>query len=240
MNKRQENKLSMYLAVQQVLTGNEKSWSGITAFGKAKAELSEIVASIAAARQTQETNTTGITADKAAKRQLMAEKAIEMSSAVQAYATDKKDKALFESVHYSISDLLRGNDTSARDHSQIIHDRAKEVLGSLADYGITKATLGSFQAAIKEYSDLLSAPRVAKTVSKTATDSLEKAFKSADDVLLNRLDKLMEQFRVKTPGFYEQYHNSRIIVDLGIRHENGEDEGDEESSPEGDSGSGPE
>ena len=100
-------------------------------------------------------------------------------------------------------------------HCQGIHDEANAVVASLADYGVTAAVLTSFQTAIDTYVRAISAPRNAITERKTATTELKLLLTETNQSLMLRLDSLVEQYREPQPAFYMDYHNARIIVDLG-------------------------
>ena len=69
MQDRQENKLSMYLAVQKVCTDNNGVWSGLPAFVSSFSAFEGKIADIEAVRLIQEQDTTGIAVDKTELRE---------------------------------------------------------------------------------------------------------------------------------------------------------------------------
>lgn len=138
MNQKQENKLKMYLAVHEVLKENEASWNTLPAFVKAFTGFDAKVAEINQSRLVQENKVTGITQDKAARKIQLAEAALKVAGAVQAYANDNDSNELFESVNYSLSELKFATDTAALERAQAILNKAAENVSALADYGITK------------------------------------------------------------------------------------------------------
>ncbi len=216
MQDRQENKLSMYLAVQKVCTDNNGVWSGLPAFVSSFSAFEGKIADIEAVRLIQEQDTTGIAVDKTELREDLVNKVIEVSTAVQAYASENEDNELLESVNYSRSELLQCRDTILHDRSQLIHDKADAIIGSLGDYGVVAGDLSDLQTLIDDYVAIIPKPRTATSSKKTATEDLELHFKEADGILRNRLDKLSEQFRTSDPEFYTTFHNARMIVDSGI------------------------
>ena len=72
MNRGLENKLSMYLAVNQVCNDNTTVWAGVAGCSSAITEFSGKIDGITGARQVQENSHTGVTEDKLAKRDAMA------------------------------------------------------------------------------------------------------------------------------------------------------------------------
>ena len=52
---------------------------------------------------------------------------------------------------------------------------------------------------------------------------MNNLFDSANDILVNKLDNLMEGFKKDDNEFYNQYKIAREIHDLGVRHEKPEE-----------------
>ena len=210
-----ENKLSMYLAVQKVCADNNSVWSGLPAFATSFSAFESKIGDIESVRLIQEQDTTGIAIDKSVLKDELADKAIEVSTAVHAYATEIGDNELLESINYSRSELLKGRDTELQSKCQIIHDKADAIVGSLGDYGIVAADLTELQGRIDDYSEIIPKPRTAISNKKTATEDLSLHFQEADGLLKDKLDKLIEQFKTSDAEFYTTYFNARLIVDLG-------------------------
>ncbi len=215
MNQTLENKLSMYLAVQKVCDDNSIVWSGIVACATAITDLQNKVNEIVTVRQVQESNPTGITQDKAVKKDVMVNQAMFVKGAVQAYATNTGNNELFESVNYSISEMKRPADTICRDRALLIYNKANEVVASLSTYGVDATVLTSFQTAINEYAAIIARPRTARSSIKAATTALNKLFVDTDLIIKRKIDLLMVQFKATNTSFYNTYLNARQIIDLG-------------------------
>lgn len=215
MKNSQENKLSMYFAVQKVCADNNSVWNGLPAFVSAFTAFEDIIQGIQDQRVIQEMDTKGVTLDKGSAEEDLIDQALKVSTAVHAYATEINDNTLREKINYVRSDFTKARDTILIDICQLIHDEANSVVGSLSDYGVTAAELTLLQGKIDDYEAIVAGPRNAITDRSTATSELEKLFVSGDDVLTNKLDKLLNQFAQSDPEFYTQYGNSRKIVDMG-------------------------
>ncbi len=215
MNDQQENKLSMYLAVQKVCADNNSVWSGLPAFVASFSSFEDKISDIEDVRLIQEQDTTGIAKDKTVLKEELVDKAIEVSTAVQAYASDNGDNELLESLNFSRSVLLNGRDTELQNKCQTIHDNANAIVGSLSDYGIAAADLTELQSKIDDYAAIIPKPRTATSNKKTATEDITLHLKEADSLLNDKLDKLIEQFKTSDAEFYSTYFNARLIVDLG-------------------------
>ena len=63
-------------------------------------------------------------------------------------------------------------------------------------------------------------PRQTKAAA-AATRQLERLFPDADRLLSNRIDKLVWQFRVSEPEFYEKYQVARSVVSSATQSSDG-------------------
>lgn len=219
MTDRQENKYSMYLAVQKACNNNSSIWSGFVALANAFSDFEAIMQQIEDARLIQEGNITGVAENKQKEEDEMIDKTIEVASAVFAYASDIGDNELRVKVGYSPSKLRRSRDTILKDRCQLVHDEANNVVAALGDYGIVAADLTDLQNEINDYTDIIAMPRTAIGTRATATAQLVIFFRQGDGILKNRVDKLMEKYPKVEKVFYRSYHNARVIVDLGVRKE---------------------
>ncbi len=215
MTDNQENKLSMGLVVQNVVNSNNEIWRELIAFVNAFSDFEEIITEILSNRVVQEADTKGVTLDKQRAEEILIAKTLMVSAGTYAYAVDNNNDTLREKINYSPSSLRKARDTILRDMCQLIHDEVKKEIGNLEEYGILPADLTDLQNKINLYYNAISEPREAITDRKTATQELVILFGRVDDVLKERMDKLMIMFRDSHPLFYRQYVNARMIVDLG-------------------------
>ncbi|MBI9038529.1 MAG: hypothetical protein JEY97_10380 [Bacteroidales bacterium] len=218
MTDRQENKFSMYLAVQIVCNNFGIIWGEFIAFVKAFGDLQAIISQITETRLIQEGNTKGVAENKQKEEDEMINKTVSIASAVFAYASEIGDNELREKINYSPSKLKFSRDTILRDRCQLVHEEASKVIDNLGDYGILAADLVELQKEIDDYAAIIAKPRTAIATRATATAHLIELFKQGDEILYDRLDKLMEQYKSNNPDFYVNYKNARSIVDLGVRH----------------------
>ncbi len=219
MTDRQENKRSMYLAVQRVCNRDNSVWSGLTAFAGAFGDFEDTITNIETQRLIQEGRTTGIAENKQKEEDEMIQKTTEVAASVYAYAADNDDNALMQKVNYSPSDLRRSRDTILKDICQLVHDETDKVVTNLADYGIVDTDLTDLQKEIDDFANIIAEPRTATGTRATATSQLVQLIIDGDSTLKDRMDKLVEQFKTSDRRFYRSYKSARIIVDLGVRHE---------------------
>ena len=215
MTDRQENKLSMYLATNAVLGANNTTWAGVPAFVISQGLFNDKISAISKARQIQETETTGVTEDKAQAREAAVVKATVVAAGVFAYASFEDNNTLKEQVNYSPSELRRSRDTILADRLRLIFNTANDNAAAILDYGISAADLIELDDLTTAYEELLQSPRQAIGERSTAKQELEQLFTDGDKILKEQIDKLMELYRTTEVTFYNKYKSARVIIDLG-------------------------
>jgi len=215
MNDRQENKLSMYLAVREVMTDNQALTAGVPAIGAATTALGAEITIIQSLAQTQKQPTQGATQSKRQLRGAMADSAVPVAGAVKALASATNNPELAAEADFTRIDFTSGRDTESASRADIVLALGTANLAALAGYGIVQATLNGLTDAIQAYRNSITRPREVITVTSAATAQLDPAFARADAILKERLDGLMEQFRLTQPAFYFAFQAAREIIDGG-------------------------
>jgi hypothetical protein len=218
MNTRQENKLSMLLAVKKHLTDNISIWGGIVTF---TAVVNLLIAKIVLIQQTevkQKRNTKGITGGKKTKQDELIEKVIEGASALQSFASDSGNEDLYELVNYGQGELENLPDSVLKDRAQLVLDTANTYAADILGEGFDATDITQLQTLITEYEVAIPAPRTAISNKKTATSTLKTLFSETMELLETNLDKKMIQFKQSHPEFFSDYENNREILDLGTHH----------------------
>ena len=168
--------------------------------------------------QIQAGQTTGLTLDKVNAKKAMCDKAFEIASAVGSYAATIKNNEQAGKVDFTQSALLRSRDPETAGLCQNIRDAATGVLASLGDYKVVAADLTDLAQKISTYEIALATPADARVSKKRATDNIEAGFVDFDDIIENRMDKLMPKFAAISADFVKDYWNARNIVDSGGGH----------------------
>ncbi|MBI4327987.1 MAG: hypothetical protein HY674_22380 [Chloroflexi bacterium] len=215
MTSKQENKLSMYLAVKAVCDRNTSTWQTLQAFADGYTEFGAHLQNIQTLSQSQSQATTGLAADKQQLREAMAAAAVEIAGAASAYAKKVKNNDLAAKVNVSVSDIMGGRDTTAADTARNVHAAATANLANLGSYGITAAKLTALKGKIDAYAASISKPRDARASTKTATEQMSAEFDAADAALADQMDSLMPQFQPANAAFVTDYQNARITVRSG-------------------------
>lgn len=210
MNANQSNKLNSHLAVQAVLDGTTV-WQSLPAFATGAEELDEHIASIESLAQTQASQS-GAAAEKAQSFQVLVDAAYEVAAATRACAVASSNKELARRVDFSRSDVGKGRNTQVVSRCQDILAAATENLAALADYGVTQAKLTALKKKIEGFQAVQVKPRQGRATSSSATKELAKLFKEVDELLNERLDALVVQFKDSQPAFFNAYGTARSVV----------------------------
>jgi hypothetical protein len=210
MNKKQENKLSMYFAVEAIVQKHQSVWSGLIAFGDGFQRFQTSVQEIEAKRIMQEMNREGIVKDKEAARVNLMTQALEVSRAVVAYATVGGDLTMAERLRFTVTDFSHGRDTGFLDNGRLVLQEATLLAPFLGNYGVTSQRLGELNAAVQLYEGLVSGPRVGAVEQGQATAELMRLFGVASGILRTELDGLVLQFRGSE--FLIEYKRGRKII----------------------------
>lgn len=221
MKNSQKNKLDMLLAMQAICNSNMAVLLLLPQFDQWFQALGNVVKEIKRLSELQELDYKGKTETKNAKKVILIDKTMEVVRRTVAYAMVNDLYELKQEVDYTESDLLRSADTELRTLGQVVNERATNVLPELATYGVTQAMLDDQQEAIDDYFKEITKPREGIISRKNATTALKEEFRKADDIVYNKLDKLVAMLMTFNPEVYKSYMNARIIVDLGRGRSNG-------------------
>jgi hypothetical protein len=213
MNSRKINKVTMTKAVQLILTslGNEPQ---TPAFVRTVSDFNNSLSSIEGLMQAQAKKVTGTTMDKDAAEDAAIDAALSIIGPIRSYAVATGNNSLNEALPYTQSGLKRTRDEMLLNTLILIRDMAQLELPNLEDYGIDAASVNALSVTIAVYSPLVAAPRAAISVKVAITEALEVAFEDLELVLM-RLDGLVEAKRMTNPDFYNSYNSARVVVDAG-------------------------
>lgn len=213
MNAKQEAKFTMYRTIEKHCEDNPAITGTVPAFQTTFNEFKTKIAEIGGITQFSGLATTGITTDKTSRKKTLARMAADIAGIIYAYASATKNDALKAEVNYNFTKLLGTRDDQLAPRCQNIHAKAAENLADLKDYGIAQAKLDQLQTAIDDYKSATPKPRTAVSQRKTLNTNLRRLLKEADEILKERMDKLVANFKTDHPDFVAQYESNRIIID---------------------------
>lgn len=164
----------------------------------------------------QNTNRTGTRMTKDEYREDMMTKAFGVAAKTCAYAIAINDEELQMKVTYVYTDLNELRDTVVANTCNEIYSIARDLGDVLIPYGVTVETLAKLSNSITLYREIQPKTREGIVDQTLFTSQIEELL-AANHKLLFRMDKLVIMLRFDKPLFYEQYFNSRKIIDTGSR-----------------------
>lgn len=218
-----ENRLTMFRAVETLLDNNTAKTAGMTVFATRLAEFKDVITQIVDKEENRTNATAGMTADKKAKRDDMVEDAAVLAAKLKALGSDTNDDRLIQIGDLKRTDLAKMRDTQLLSTIQGLVNTADPVAADLAGYGVTAAMITGLSTKMTNYNAALGSKESSFSVKGAALTALNNLFDSADDILVNKLDNLMEGFKKDDNEFYNQYKIAREIHDIGVRHEKPEE-----------------
>ncbi len=216
MNANQINKLNMFEAVSAFLGNTEATWASVGAMGATKIELDGKIAAIRLERQKQEKDASGLVKERRRLREALTRQALRVSGGLMAYSSVANDAELMGIADYTPTQLVRARDNIFYDMARIIYEAAVPLAAELAGYNVSEGDISLLEGLLGQFVVAIPKRRNATAVRKSATTAIDGLCKETNAILKNRLDMLMLSFRIANPGFYTNYMNARIIVDLGV------------------------
>lgn len=209
----QENKFRMYQAVQKVCEDHNGVWSGMPAFVTAFNLFTANNDKVEDLRGKQEQDTTGYTIERDKVKLEMALTALEIAGSISAFASVSNDDILGKKVDFSFSELFYVRDTVAKNRASLIHATAVSIAADLVDYGTDTALIAKLNTLMNDFDDIVGGKLHAKEDTQTSTALLIDAFSENDELLTDRLDKLIRKWRTSDKHFFITYTGGREIID---------------------------
>jgi len=216
MNKLQENRLNMFLAVKAYLLTKLTVLEPLPNFTAFFTAFQELLAAIHALLEKQSFDKKGLTDAKRDLKLNLTTITGDNARKLYAYALYINDHVLIAETHISQSQLKLKADTLLKEFAEGIYNRATLHLADVTPYGITTATQLVFRTAIDDFTAAKTMPRLSKTESKEITRQLTDDYVGADK-LLAQLDALIEIIRITDPNTYKAYKLARKTIDYGTR-----------------------
>ncbi|MBI5471593.1 MAG: hypothetical protein HY961_04535 [Ignavibacteriae bacterium] len=219
MTKPQENKLTMYEAVAEVLRKHQATVNLVKTFTTAQTDFDVLLEKIRATRRGTKEAAAGKSQSKEQAREMLVLLALKVASALGSFASRTGDQELLALADVKESDFQRARDTGVASIATTIHTRSQEKVDKLADYGVTQAVLDNLSTRIADYMLTISRREAGMAEQVASTAALADLFVQADSFLKTELDRFAQILRDADDAFYREYFAARVIKDLGKRYE---------------------
>jgi hypothetical protein len=214
MNKKQSNKLNAYMSVKGVLDKHGKKYSSVPMLAQTVGEFFVLLDEIKEVGVWTEMDTTGETSAKLVAKDKLASLASRLAASGMAYAFDRSDAELEAALDYAFYKIRYARDSETLQISGAIATELLNHRANLAGYMVTEEHLADLQRHIEKFREASEIKGGVKSRRVADTKRLVRLFKSTDDLLYRKMDKLMIRLKTDYPDFFTAYRSARKIVDL--------------------------
>jgi hypothetical protein len=215
MDNIQFNQLNMFRAVSKHASKHQAITDTIPAFKNGIIALNVKITAIQTTSGEQDLAISGVTENKKQLQEALVQSTFSHISPTKAYAVSINNQTLEEQMNLSITDLRETNDNQIAQTAQTLLGIVNGLVASLNTYGITPATITSWQQDINNYLNVALNPRIAITHRATLTEELVTLFKEANTILKKTLDPISISFKPANKHYLSDYEKAREIIDLG-------------------------
>jgi len=169
-------------------------------------------------KKIQETDFKGITKDKNKAKAAIAKENFTLTGAVRSFATDNKNKELFDKFNSSTSDIKYSKDVDVVSYSQLVSDCLNKLKDELKPYGVSENDTKALEANTIAFNDLLALPAEMRKEVKIATEKIKETITEILTLLSESIDNDMLQYQKSHVEAYDKYHRLREIDDSQTTH----------------------
>ena len=207
----------MYDAVLLTLNSNSSTWSSNTAISAVVTAAQAQVVAINNAQIGQINNSKAYTINKENLKNNLVALALLHADAGRSYAASIGNTVLQQELKTTKSALLYLTDGQLAPYCQNIYNFVNPLVGSLASYGVTAATLAALQSAINVFLASVGQPHSIRSGAKAYTISIEGQITALNTLLKEQLDPLLTQYKTSHAIFHTQYLADRTLPHTGHR-----------------------
>lgn len=217
MKKSLKVKLNAFLVFKQFCESNRITWESNTAFFNAFAAFETKIQSILSTEAEQQENNKGVARTKAEKKLQLTNLAVSIAAALQGYAIDTDNPALYDQMNITPTDIYRAGATNAISNALLVADTARELdAAAIAPYGITTTVISALDAAIDKYTTTSASTRNVIVNKSLLTADLTELVNEANVIMRKQLIKIGFQFKVTDPNFYAGMVQSAKLIEANI------------------------
>jgi hypothetical protein len=211
MTKDQESFFAMLLKTNNFYLKNKASLAAISVVTSFYNILDDNIIQLITADTGSRTDLSGITINKAVKRQEVETLALKISNALGTYSVVNEDIILGKKVALSSSKWYSFSEEELVTQATIIYNLATPLSTAIEPYGATASDVTAIGTALKTFTISISDPSLAidqrKKDNLTVVDIIDKT----RILFAEKLDIVMRSFEVNNPSLYSLYQSARAI-----------------------------
>jgi hypothetical protein len=213
MDKETMNKYQMARSTQNYLDTNNATWSAIPIANTFKTELDDQLLGVGEQLKGTGVSTKGITIGKNDLKKQISIKTVVLSGALSAYATASKNPDLLSNGSFAKSDVTSMRDIELPGRLTGFTDLLTAHLKPLVPYGVSRPQVTDLLTSVDDFREQVGQPRLIQSKANVAKKAAETLVENALEILNDKMDNVMLQFKFSNPSFYEGYKRARVIVD---------------------------
>ncbi len=214
MNKIQLKYYRMFIAVQSTLENNNAIWNDNVKFSEAKNQLDKNITSIQGLSDDVMESTKPETNEKNQIRKSLEDKILPISGILNAHAAFSKDESLKTSLISTRSGLETMKETTLVTYSNNLVAKAKNLEHILTtEYSVSTSEIEEISNQTTAFKNLIGIAKPKRAAINAAKQTLNKHVDESNNLLREVIDKLMLRYQITDPQFYNEYQQSRTIVD---------------------------
>lgn len=232
MKENQNARLKMYLEVSGVMEKHVDKWSNVKELKNTYEDFISNNDKLIELKSEHERDIRPIIIHKTEKRNNLINKAVPICNVLQVFAYDKNDKSLAKTINFSRNKLNKSKDTDLIEKCNIIWKTAKKLYGksinsaeqviangkkskqnttNINGYGLTGQMIDELEEANKLFIDSILELKDAISHRNKCAKKITEKIKLNDQLLNNKLDRLMTLFEISQNEFYKNYKEARTI-----------------------------
>lgn len=213
MNNADQNRFNMLVSVQQYLDQSTATWSLVPVITRFKNELDQKVTDINVLEGADEDSSAAARVKKDNLKDTIARKTSILAGALYAYAEEAGDNGLSAKANLSPNTIKKLRDMELPDRITAFITALRPELANLADYGVTEDQVTDLETSLDDYRPLVGKARLIRSNNQITDREVSKLVSDGTSLLSDKLDRVMRQFEISDPGFYDGYLRARVIVD---------------------------
>ena len=219
LNTKQSRQLTRSQSAENFLVKNEDKYAILKPFSKAVADLSANNKEINALVPARSQNGKSATAEKKNLKAAIATGVGDICSLVIPYAIDIEEATLFSSVNFTATHVIHMRDANLFGFVTTLVGVITPLLSreNFSGYPVTAADLDTLMIDAGNYNENLGAAKVSKVKSSIASANIDALMK-ANRLIIRKLNKLINFFKKKDPGFAEAYYAATALSHTGAHH----------------------
>jgi hypothetical protein len=213
MDKVQTSHRRMFTNTQATMDANSAIWNGVPINVNVKNQFDELLQRIDETNERTNPSSKTVTAGKEELRINLADKVVGIAGILQAFAAFNGDNVLLGKVKLTKSDIYNARETDVEMLVNPVIDEARNHLADLIDFTLTEEMIVEVETTVDDYKAQIGQPRFIRNQAFAAMTVLAELIDTTNELLKNKLDKLMIRYAGTHPEFYDEYLRSRTIVD---------------------------